>query len=120
MIGLVILLGSLGVLCRFAMTQVFVNTSFPWSTLTVNLLGSLFIGGVYGLAQRSEILASNWLPAVTIGLLGGLTTYSSFALDSLRLLQEGRWALGGIYILTTNIGAIGLCLLGMKLQLYLR
>lgn len=62
--------------------------SFPWGTLTVNLLGCLLIGFVAGLADRSIVSRSLRILLVT-GFLGGFTTFSSFSLESVRMILGG-------------------------------
>jgi fluoride exporter len=66
---------------------------FPWGTLTVNVIGSLLIGA---LAAMSESQGRWYLDPGTrqflmIGVLGGFTTFSSFSLQTLNLLQDGEW-----------------------------
>lgn len=75
---------------------------FPYSTLCVNLLGSFCIGLFYALA-----LKQNWSPELKglliVGLLGGLTTFSSFSMDTLRLIMEQKWDLALLNLCLNNI-----------------
>lgn len=87
--------------------------AFPWGTLTVNVLGSLLIGvlAVLALADGRLTLDANMRQFLMLGVLGGFTTFSTFSLQSLNLMQAGEWALASAYIL----GSLCLCLLGVWL-----
>lgn len=69
------------------------GASFPWGTLAVNLTGCLTIGLVAGLFQRRAPLHPAAASFLLIGLLGGYTTFSTFSLETLRLLDEGSFGL---------------------------
>ena len=63
---------------------------FPFATLTVNVIGSLIMGYIFQLVQQGALGSSNWWPLIGVGFLGALTTFSSFSLDSLLLIQQGE------------------------------
>ncbi|MDJ0926297.1 MAG: fluoride efflux transporter CrcB [Gammaproteobacteria bacterium] len=63
---------------------------FPIGTLTVNLLGCLLIGVLGGLADYRQVLEPGQRLLLMVGLLGGFTTYSTFAYESLQLGQDGE------------------------------
>ncbi|AZG73543.1 fluoride efflux transporter CrcB [Shewanella livingstonensis] len=90
---LVALGGSIGAVLRYLlsifMIQLF-GSSFPFGTLLVNLLGSFLMGVVYALGQLSHI-SPEIKALIGIGLLGALTTFSTFSNETLLLLQEGLW-----------------------------
>ena len=84
--------------------------TFPWGTLTVNVVGSLLIGlfvAVTGPDGRL-LVGGTTRQFVMLGLLGGFTTFSSFSLQTLTLLQGGEWlrAAGNVVL------SVLLCLLG--------
>ena len=87
---------------------------FPVGTLTVNLVGCLLMGilaTVFGqLADLSETLRL----AVMVGFLGGFTTFSSFGLDTIRLLEDGRIGAAITYVLMSNVMGILAVWMGMK------
>jgi CrcB protein len=70
-----------------------VGETFPWGTLTVNVVGSLLIGVLGALTEVDSrvYLAPATRQFVMIGLLGGFTTFSSFSLQTLNLLRDGQW-----------------------------
>ena len=88
--------GAIGSALRYGMSTWIAEAShstFPWGTLTVNVLGSLVIGLFTGLTgPDGPLLVSPVGRAfVTIGILGGFTTFSSFSLQTMLLLQDGQW-----------------------------
>jgi len=92
--------GGLGAALRATLGQWIAQTwptQFPLATFTVNLSGSILIGLLTGLFLRGDVDPSVRLFLVT-GLLGGFTTFSSFSLETLRLLQEGRSTLALGYV----------------------
>jgi CrcB protein len=88
--------GAIGSALRYAMSTWIAEaaqSTFPWGTLAVNVLGSLVIGLFAGLTgPDGPLLVSPVGRAfVTIGILGGFTTFSSFSLQTMLLLQDGQW-----------------------------
>ncbi|MCL1151792.1 fluoride efflux transporter CrcB [Shewanella ulleungensis] len=90
---LVALGGSIGAVLRYLlsifMIQLF-GSSFPFGTLIVNILGSFLMGVVYALGQLSHV-SPELKALVGVGLLGALTTFSTFSNETLLLMQEGLW-----------------------------
>lgn len=103
------LAGALGAMLRFVMTQGVMKVlghGFPFGTLIVNVLGSFFIGVLFVVfwerAGGGELLRL----VLVVGLLGSLTTFSAFSLDTWILLQDGAYLKAGANIL----GNVVLCL----------
>lgn len=110
-------LGSaLGGMARYWCSGVMANLigeTFPWGTLLVNVLGSLLIGFFATITAPDGRLFvdATMRQFVMLGLLGGYTTFSSFSLQTLSLLNDGEWLYAGL-----NIGAsVVLCLLAVWL-----
>ncbi len=101
--------GALGAVCRYAISLYWPaeHGSFPWATLSANALGALLIGIFYVLLVEKSLLAPQWQPLITVGFLGALTTFSSFALDAVLLWQQGQGLIALGYIVTSLL----LCLL---------
>lgn len=78
--------------CSGVIARLFGET-FPWGTLIVNVSGSFLIGVVAALtmADGRLLIGSTARLAVMAGLLGGYTTFSSFSLQTLALMQDGQW-----------------------------
>lgn len=106
---LVCLAGAIGSGARYltvAGMQRWLGAGFPWGTLTVNLVGSLFIALVGTLAVMRAGFSEDLRLAITVGLLGGLTTYSSFNQDTLRLLEARAFGLAAAYLGATLLGCL--------------
>ncbi|RPA32717.1 fluoride efflux transporter CrcB [Shewanella frigidimarina] len=114
---LVALGGSIGAVLRYLlsifMIQVF-GTSFPFGTLLVNLLGSFLMGAVYALGQLSQI-SPEIKALIGIGLLGALTTFSTFSNETLLLLQEGLWQKAILNVLLNVTLCLFMVYLGQQL-----
>lgn len=91
----VMLGGALGSGARYlavAGVQARWGTAFPWGTLAVNLAGSFLLGLLLPIGLRGTALGPTATIALSVGLLGGFTTYSSFSVETLSLLQRGAFA----------------------------
>jgi CrcB protein len=72
--------------------------SFPLGTFTVNVIGCFFIGLIYGLAEKENLMNYELRLFLTVGLLGGFTTFSTFANESMLLLKDNNLYVFAIYI----------------------
>ncbi len=85
--------GFIGSVARFLISRL--NTRIDWlsipiGTLTVNVLGSLLIGFLIGISEKSPVLTVEWRMFLMVGLCGGFTTFSSFTGENLVLLKNGQ------------------------------
>lgn len=87
----------------------------PWPTLAINLAGSLAIGLLVGSQLGAPWFAAWGKHLLATGLLGGFTTYSAFALDTVHLLGEGRLLPALAYASGTAVGCIAAAWIGMRL-----
>lgn len=88
------------------------GTEFPYGTLAVNLVGSFLIGLVQELAA-SRMLSEESRLLLSTGVMGGLTTYSAFSYETVRLAQAGAWRAASANVLLTTGLCLVLCLAGM-------
>lgn len=88
---------------------------FPYGTLIINVSGSLVLGFFITLATQRVAVSLEWRAFVTVGLLGGFTTFSSFTIETLNLVQMGRWLPAALYL----VGNVFLGLLGAFLGVVL-
>jgi CrcB protein len=109
--------GSIGAVLRYLislfMIQVF-GSSFPFGTLLVNVLGSFLMGMVYALGQLSH-LSPELKSMIGVGLLGALTTFSTFSIDTLLLMQQGFWFKSILNVLLNVTLCIFMVYLGQQL-----
>jgi CrcB protein len=98
--------GFIGSCLRFALTKLTnqFSLNFPYGTLLSNVIAGLLIGFVIGLEQQSVTLNPKTKLFLTTGLLGGLSTFSTFSLETVNLFQ------GGKYLLATGNIALNLVL----------
>lgn len=102
--------GAAGAVMRWLVAsgvQKMAGGTFPWGTFAVNALGSFLLGFLFvWLIERSTASELVRL-AITVGFLGAFTTFSTYSLESVRLLQEGAFSLAFVNI----IGQVMICLL---------
>jgi CrcB protein len=105
--------GFFGAMLRYGMSGAVQRlapfSSFPLGTLTVNVSGSLLIGVLAGLVELRQMLGPEARLFLMIGLLGGFTTFSSFAYETLALGQDGQYLLAALNALSS----VALCLLAV-------
>jgi CrcB protein len=106
--------GALGSVARYGASRLWPAAPGGWPvpTLTVNVLGSFAIGLIYMYVAARGVSADNARLFWMTGVLGGFTTYSAFALESVLL---GFSATGIAYVLATLVGCLLAALLGMKI-----
>ena len=100
--------GAIGAVLRYLAGLMF---AFPFGTLLVNVLGSLAIGIVWHTFATRGL--QGWLPFVMTGVLGGFTTFSAFSLDTLRLVEAGRLAAAGGYVMASVLLSLAACAAGL-------
>lgn len=103
---LVAVAGAAGTLFRYGIGGWLARATggvFPWETFAINTFGSLAIGVIAGLVDHGALLPPPLRMALMAGFLGGFTTFSSFALETLRLVEGAEWSAAAEYIALTNV-----------------
>ena len=90
----------------------FCTQGFPWGTLLVNLMGCFIFGAIFALFSKYSSTSHPWCLLLTTGLCGGFTTFSTFAYESVLMLQQGNLSGFISYIATSLIMGISLFALG--------
>ncbi|MFC4112195.1 fluoride efflux transporter CrcB [Nonomuraea zeae] len=101
---MVLIGGAFGAMCRYALDRYVkqrAGTAFPWGTLAVNLLGAGLLGALHGAGTGTEVEA-----LLGTGFCGALTTFSTFELDTVHLIQDGSYG-------KAAVNAIGSLVLGV-------
>lgn len=103
--------GGLGSMLRYLLsgwTQHLAGVSFPLGTLMVNVIGCITIGFLATMFMGPYLVREEVRLALLVGVLGGLTTFSSFSWETLALAQQGQWSLAGLNVLLSNgLGLVG-------------
>ncbi|MBU2881330.1 fluoride efflux transporter CrcB [Psychrosphaera sp. B3R10] len=110
--------GAIGASLRYSATigvTAWLGKGFPYTTLLVNILGSFIMGLLFSLIEHGIVAELPWRPLIGVGILGALTTFSTFSLDTLLMLQNGEWQKALINILLNVLVCILAAWLGMQL-----
>jgi len=108
--------GALGAIGRYFISNYFqtvAGNTFPWGTLTVNVLGCAILGVLFA------ALSSVWAPSqeirafLTVGMMGAFTTFSAFSLEVVLMIERAQWVLAGTYIIASVVLCVGVLLLSI-------
>jgi len=110
--------GLVGTLCRYGLSGLVARRfgeTFPTGTIIVNVVGCFLAGFLYYLFQERFLVGEVVRTAVMIGFLGGFTTFSSFALQTLTLLKDGEVFLATLNIAISNVAGLLMVWVGYSL-----
>jgi CrcB protein len=91
------------------------GAAFPWGTLAINLTGAFLIGVIAEWLLLRQDAPESWRLFLVVGVLGGYTTFSSYALEIVTLMRDDKLLRAMAYLLASNVAGIVLCFLGMTL-----
>ncbi len=98
--------GAIGAVGRYLMSNgvyAMLGRSFPYGTLAVNVLGSLLMGILYILLLDRVSMSMEWRAALQIGLLGAFTTFSTFSIETLLLVENGELSRAAVNIVLSVV-----------------
>ena len=104
--------GAIGSVLRYAFYLVITVKQFPVATFAVNIIGSFIIGVVLALSLKDNLFLNNWKLFLATGICGGFTTFSAFSLENLTLLQNEKYFIALVYILSSIVLGIAAAWLG--------
>jgi len=110
--------GGLGCVARYMVSGWVYNIagkSLPYGTLAVNVIGSLLLGLIMEGSLRSTMLSPELRFGITVGFMGGFTTFSTFSYETVRLLEEGSLVTAGANILLNVTVCVAAALIGIYL-----
>jgi len=114
--------GALGCVTRYCISgwayDLF-GRSFPYGTFVVNILGAFLIGLVMEFGMRSTLLPASLRIGLTIGFLGGFTTFSTFSYETFRLLEDGNFFMATTNVLVSVVVCLIFTWLGIHAARYL-
>lgn len=112
--------GALGALARYGLGR-WIGTfdgdygTFPWATFTANVVGSLLMGLLAGYAVRNAAGEATTL-LLGVGLLGGFTTFSTFSLEAVVMLQRGQAGAAFVYVAGSVLGGFAALYIGLTVM----
>jgi len=110
--------GVIGCWARYAMTvwlQSAYGRDFPYATLAINVIGSFLMGFLFVLTLERTTLAPYLRVGILTGVLGGFTTFSTYAMETLMLAEGGEPGKGLLYVVLSNLIGIGAAVVGAAL-----
>ncbi|MCE0493603.1 fluoride efflux transporter CrcB [Vibrio salinus] len=117
-LGFIAVGGAFGACSRYLISELCVflfGRGFPYGTLTVNVLGSFIMGLLVAAFQGQILSAEPWRQLIGLGFLGALTTFSTFSMDNVLLLDQGAFLKMGINILLNVALSITAAWVGFQL-----
>jgi CrcB protein len=110
--------GAVGALLRFWIsTGVYqwLGRGFPWGTLAVNVIGSFLMGFLFALFLERMLISGELRAAVLVGLLGAFTTFSTFSIETLTLLEQAEYLKALLNVVLSVVICILACWAGLVL-----
>jgi fluoride exporter len=110
--------GGLGSLCRYSIAVTagkYFGSQFPVGTLLANLIGCFLIGVAFAMSDKIQLLSPIGRLFFMTGFLGGLTTFSTYALETFQAVRNGSGMIASLNFAVNNIGGILLVFIGMWL-----
>ena len=104
--------GAIGSMLRYAFYLAITVKQFPLATFAVNIIGSFIIGMALTLSLKDDFILNNWKLFLATGICGGFTTFSAFSLENITMLQNGKYFIALVYILSSIVLGIAAAWLG--------
>lgn len=108
--------GAIGTVLRYLVSGLaarWFGAEFPYGTLIVNLTGAFVIGLVQEVGTEALVIRDTTRLFLTTGMMGGLTTYSAFSYETVRLMEANAWHQAWINVIVTTTICLSLCFLGI-------
>jgi CrcB protein len=116
--GAVFIGGGFGAALRWVVANLVGGTfglGGPWAILLINVSGSIVMGVLAGLFVQKWPAPMELRTFLTTGILGGYTTFSTFSLDAVLLIERGQWGQALLYVFGSVLAGIAGCVIAMKL-----
>ncbi|HWI62634.1 MAG TPA: CrcB family protein [Symbiobacteriaceae bacterium] len=117
------LAGAAGAVTRYSLGLLFTQvypSPMPWGTLLINLSGSFLLGLLTGLGLYRGVIPPAWRAPLTAGFLGAYTTFSTWAVDTVRLAESGHWSYAAANVALSILLGLPLARLGLHISCPLR
>ncbi|MBZ5748963.1 MULTISPECIES: fluoride efflux transporter CrcB [Metabacillus] len=110
--------GFLGAILRYLIgISFFMNSSFPYATLSINLFGSFLLSWLTTNFFKRFSLSSSLKTAIGTGFVGSFTTFSTLSVETVELFESGRFLIGILYIFVSIAGGLLMSRLGFKVSM---
>ena len=110
--------GALGAIARYSISQIPIKTEFPILTFVTNFLGAILIGFIAGYLDRYDT-DSSFIPSFwKVGVCGGFTTFSTFSLEAINLIENKLYFTGGAYMILSVLCCLVGVAIGRKVALH--
>lgn len=110
--------GFFGAILRYLVGMwIPVNNGFPLGTLIINLLGCFFLGWFFTITTRQLVINLQLKLAIGTGFAGAFTTFSTFSVETMNLINNNHFLMALIYLFLSIFGGVGLAFTGNKLAL---
>ncbi len=110
--------GAMGAMTRYFASSLmmrFIGIGFPLGTLSVNIVGSFAMGIVIEILALHGTLGQEWRAFVTVGLLGGFTTFSAFSLEVALMIERNDFGEAALYVAASVLLCVGGLFLGLAM-----
>ncbi|UPQ87957.1 fluoride efflux transporter CrcB [Vibrio sinaloensis] len=117
-LGFIAIGGAFGACSRYLISElciVLLGRGFPYGTLTVNVVGSLIMGLLIAAFENGQLSTEPWRQIIGLGFLGALTTFSTFSMDNVLLMQQGAFLKMGLNVLLNVVLSISAAWVGFQL-----
>lgn len=108
--------GAAGSVLRYVTSGLairWLGLDFPYGTLIVNVVGSFLIGLVQALADEARVIPEPARLFLSVGVMGGFTTYSAFSYETVRLIELDAWGRALANVVVTTFICLAVCVLGI-------
>jgi CrcB protein len=109
--------GAAGSLLRFGIGKAMApsGTAFPWATLLANVLACAVLGAAWAWFARRQDLPESVRLLITTGFCGGFSTFSTFSLETVRMLAGGQWGAALLYVSLSLLACLAVMALSLRI-----
>jgi len=116
------LFGAMGCIARYYLSgwvYAIFGRFFPYGTFAVNIIGAFLIGLIMEIGLRSTLIPPTMRVGLTVGFLGGLTTFSTFSYETFRLLEDGEFLIASTNVMLSVLVCLAFTWVGIYTARYL-